>query len=375
MILHKKIFGKLKHGFDVVLGWVYNPTLSDADKTRLTSEWEEGLKNREKKLLNNLENSRTQAKKYAAHKYFFMLLALLFLSSTILTALLQLPVPDGWGIWAWRGATAAFFMLLICQNLMDGPFIRTFRRAKMAGQTVILIKRGDGKWGWIVDHLRGRAVSSDIYGEYAVVPGSLGMVDNVPVGVADESEGITLPLHLMRIAEDLQIQETSIENLGTLDSIIRVDEKIEEYDVAKHDLEAYIKENENDIPDDDKEKYITSINNYKKTLEYLGAVKTDHAPLIKYQKRTLTLKPFLDFFPTLASNPIFKRTARERAIAIEKAKSGRGENMGKIVVYLSGLMLAAGLTIYLIQSGQVETVKNVAGSAALSTAAAQGIGG
>lgn len=245
---------------------------------------------------------------------------------------------------------------------------------------MLLIQRGDGKWGWIIDDLRGRAVNSEIYGEYAVLPGSLSMIDGVPVGIADESEGISLPLKLTRIAQDLQLDEEII-NFGTLESIVNADEKIKEYEEIKDGLEKNNEKMLTESPDgqftdqqlEEQARNQILIKNYSDVITYLETLKDNNKELIELNKRTLVLKPLLDFLPTLANNPIFKRTSRERAIAIEKAKAGKGENMGKIVVYIGGLMLCFALAVYLIRTGQVDSVVSAVQSGIQSAPSPQGV--
>lgn len=349
-------------------------------KDQLKKDFIEKLDEGQRNLIRVMEKQKEGMKKLKTITGISLLLGVCFLCSTIGIVFFTLPVPSGMEIWILRGLTGVCLIALIGQNLMDGPFIRSFRIGKMTGKTLVLIQRADNKWGWIFDNVRGGGVTSDIYGEFAVTKESMAVLDGVACGVADDSEGLTLPLALTKIAQELKVE--GIGEIGTLDSLYNVESKIAEYENIQSGFKKDLEELTDKLTGDDKkdvailekiQTYNTALENMSNALEYLDTIKVNYPGLISLNKKTLILKPFLDFFGTYANNPIFKRTSRERAIAIEKAKAGKGENMGKIAFYLCMVVLAIGLCIYLIKTGTGESVIESTRSVAPNINMPQGI--
>jgi hypothetical protein len=334
----------------------------------------ENLDYEQKNHFELLKRTRDDLKKQQNQSRIFLIIAGTFFLIAVLMYLYEVPVPsESRGIWIWRGLAALGFLIAIIQNLLDGPFMKTFRFAKLQGKTLVLIRRGDGKWGWISDDLRARAVTNEIYGEYAVTPGSLAMVDGVPLGFADESQGITLPTYLLRLAQEMKVH--NILDYGTLDSIGNIEKKIDEYEEMNQTIKKNIEDNKDKITADELENIKIAQTNVQNVLEYLNTIKTNFQEVINVNKYTFALKPLLDFIPTMANNPVFKKTSRERAISMEKAKSNRGEDTMKYIIMFCMVVGIIAFAIYLVRSGQAESLVQAGGSAAKagSTGVPQGV--
>lgn len=336
--------------------------ITDQMKEEAIKKFTDKLDYDQKNNLAQLKHAREEMRKQESRSVVYLGLAGIFLLVAVCVYLYDVPVPKTKGIYVWYGLTALGFGLLLAQNFLDGPFMKTFRFAKLRGKTVVLVKRGDGRWGWISDDLRGRAVNSDVYGEYAITPGSLAMIDGVPVGFSDESQGMTLPLKLLRLAQEFNVH--GIIDYGTLDSIGSIEKKTEEYEAMERNLEDTLKDENETLSADEITNLKQGLTNVKNVLSYLKTVANNFEEIVGLNKYTLALKPLLDFIPTMANNPTFKKTSRERAIAMEKAKSNKGGDPMKWVVMFCMAIGTIAFAIYLVQSGQAQSLISAGGTAA-----------
>lgn len=302
----------------------------------------------DKHIAENIDIKKLKAAR--AQRDFSLLLALLFFIGIFVAILIQIPLPNTFMKYGWPFSVGLFALILLMQNMFDGALIRTIRLAKMKTHTVLFIVRNDGRMGWISQRPRGGSITSDIYGEYGITPNSCSYADGVPIGFADESEGLTLPLKLARIAQDLNF-EWNIKDWGTLDSVINCESKIGDYEQQLAGFKNRLSVERNNLKPLELESLEAAIEKTTAVLEYLNKIKLEYDELIQFHKQTLVLEPFLRFFSKIANNPQYKRNTRERALSLEKAKTNKGQDTRQNIFYFCMLVLAIGFAIYLINTG------------------------
>ncbi|WP_290598252.1 MULTISPECIES: hypothetical protein [unclassified Archaeoglobus] len=221
--------------------------------------------------------------------------------------------------------------------------------AKLKKQPILMVERDDGRWGWVrIDYKHGFSQHKH-YGDFMNIPGSFKSLAGVPVAVAYEKNGVTIPL-------EFAAKATLLKTLGKkLKDFVKIkkSDNAPGYEVEEvQDVKMYSYE----VVDDEKRELLEAFADEKWEEEReISGVR------MKVRGYTIRVKDTIEYM-LFSMNPVNLRARTNARVAEELAARGKSDALKTaFAVFMVIMGVVFGLALLeIVFGGNGSSAANVA---------------